>query len=147
MSDLAQQLGAVWSAAIKVKTRVTPVAHVTAGIREPTDCNARRNSYALEPPCYWSAPASYVSYGGYATKSAENGDLDAFEERAAIAEHCGGLPKAHAEVLAALHLADLGPNAERIIDAAARVLDRMAEIKRSAREFEDQHYPSMLARS
>lgn len=52
-----------------------------------------------------------------------------FEERAAIAEFDGGLPRAHAEVLASLHAMprpdgmdnhDMG----RVIDAAARFLEK-----------------------
>jgi hypothetical protein len=75
---------------------------------------------------------------------AENRERVNFEERAAIAEHCGELSKAQAEVLAALHLPDLGPERYRIIDAVARELDRMAEIKRSADEFEYRQETSTL---
>src|SRR5262249_48900393 len=45
---------------------------------------------------------------------------DEFEERAAISEFCGGLPRAYADALAVLHVADLGPDRDRIIDSAAR---------------------------
>jgi hypothetical protein len=55
--------------------------------------------------------------------------LDAFEERAGIVEFDGGLPREHAEVLAALCTAPppAGATAEQVssvIDAAARFLDR-----------------------
>jgi len=47
-------------------------------------------------------------------------------------------------VLAALHISELGPERDRIIDAAARVLDRMAEIKRSTTKFEERQETSMF---
>jgi hypothetical protein len=53
----------------------------------------------------------------------------AFEERAAICEHEGGLSRSEAEVLAALHTAPLPVTISEdvrsvVIDAAARFLDR-----------------------
>ena len=53
---------------------------------------------------------------------------DAFEERAAISEHDGGLPRVHAEVLAAISVASARvPVDDRsvVIDAAARFLQQM----------------------
>ena len=52
-----------------------------------------------------------------------------FEERAAICEFDGGLPRDHAEQLAALHAMPLpagitGEQCAVVIDAAARFLDR-----------------------
>ncbi|OYX67944.1 MAG: hypothetical protein B7Y95_21715 [Rhizobiales bacterium 32-66-11] len=73
---------------------------------------------------------SYAINGCYAvmktagTISADR--LDAFEERAAIAEHDGGLPRAHAEVLSALETLDLGPNSVRIVATVARRLEFLA---------------------
>ena len=56
-------------------------------------------------------------------------DAAAFEERAAICEHEGGLSRSEAEVLAALHTAPLPVTISEdvrsvVIDAAARFLDR-----------------------
>jgi hypothetical protein len=58
--------------------------------------------------------------------------LDAFEERAAVAEYDGGLRREHAEVLAALCVAPppAGATPEQVssvIDAAARFLQRQAD--------------------
>lgn len=53
--------------------------------------------------------------------------LDAFREQAAIAEFDGGLPRAHAEVLAALSTLDLGPEATGILDIVATRLELLAQ--------------------
>jgi hypothetical protein len=136
MSELARKLEAAWSSATKLKTGVTDVTTVIPHIPDAADCNPRRNSYALEPPNYVSDNPCYAGYAGNASDATKSKERDDFEERAAIAQHCGGLSPAQAEVLAALHVAELGPERDRIIGAAARVLDCMAEIKRSAEEFD-----------
>lgn len=51
---------------------------------------------------------------------------ETFEERAAISEHDGGLPRPHAEVLAALHELPLGPDRDAVLDAVARRLTELA---------------------
>lgn len=50
-----------------------------------------------------------------------------FHERAAIAEFDGGLPRAHAEVLAAFNTLDLRPEAGGILDIVARRLEFLAK--------------------
>lgn len=52
---------------------------------------------------------------------------DAFRERASIAEFDGGLPRAHAEVLAALSTLDLGPEAAGILNIVAKRLEFLAQ--------------------
>lgn len=53
--------------------------------------------------------------------------LDSFHERASIAEFDGGLPRAHAEVLAALSTLDLGPEAAGILNIVAKRLEFLAQ--------------------
>lgn len=53
--------------------------------------------------------------------------LDAFHERASIAEFDGGLPRAHAEVLAVLSTLDLWPEAAGILDMVAKWLEFLAQ--------------------
>ena len=51
----------------------------------------------------------------------------AFDERAGIAEHDGGLPRTHAEVLAAISTAPMDVDADvrsNVLEAAARFLER-----------------------
>lgn len=55
---------------------------------------------------------------------------DAFEERAAIAEYDGGLPRPHAEILAALRDLPLGPDGDALLDA---VVHRLMELAAAAR--------------
>lgn len=52
--------------------------------------------------------------------------LETFRERASIAEFDGGLPRAHAEVLAALSTLDLGTEAAGILDIVAKRLEILA---------------------
>ncbi|QJP14621.1 hypothetical protein G3545_13785 [Starkeya sp. ORNL1] len=52
--------------------------------------------------------------------------IDVFCERSAVAEFEGGLPRAHAEVLAALATCNLGRDGPRIIDLVARNLEILA---------------------
>lgn len=73
--------------------------------------------------------------GRSARSAAWADELDAFEERAAIAEYDGGLPREHAEVLAALCSAPppAGASPEQfnsVVDAAARFLELRAAVVR-----------------
>lgn len=52
---------------------------------------------------------------------------DAFHERASIAEFDAGLPRAHAEVLAALNTLDLGPETIGILNIVAKRLEFLAQ--------------------
>jgi hypothetical protein len=72
---------------------------------------------------------------------------DTFAERAAIAEHDGGLPHEHAEVFAALHAAPLPADVtsdarHKVIEAAARFLERQ---RAALRNKEQQDTPSPIA--
>ena len=74
------------------------------------------------------------------TQRETDADPAAFEERAAICEHEGGLSRSEAEVLAALHTARLpGTISEDVrsvvIDAAARFLDAKSHVARQAQNF------------
>ena len=120
MSDLRERLATVFGSPPKTGvTGVTPVTNVQV---TPTKSQ------------------SYAGYSGYASDSTDvlgdakpavtvaEADADRFEERAAIAEHDGGLSRPHAELLAALETAPFAPDYDRhaIIDTVAIHLDRLA---------------------
>ena len=51
--------------------------------------------------------------------------VDTFDEHAAIAEHDGGLPRTHAEVLAALATVPFSSDRDVVLNAVARRLDEL----------------------
>jgi len=132
--ELAQKLADVW--ALCKKSHVIGVTSVTTGVlcdfpsettpvTGVTEALVTTTPHVTEIAVTPQKPNGYNGYAGYASKTAVPDECAEFAERAAIAEVCGALPQSHAEVLAALHVADLGPDRDHIIDVAARVLDRM----------------------
>ncbi len=74
-------------------------------------------------------PQSVANVASVAEPLSNTEALEAFEERAAIVEFDGGLPRAHAEVLAALHTA---PKPPRRLPASSPKLNRRTRRTRTS---------------
>jgi hypothetical protein len=121
MSDLRDRLANVFGF-VAGEYGVTGVTPVT----DPPVTPPKSQSYAG----YTSHASNSTVRHGVVGSSVTEPDLDveAFEERAAIAEYDGGLRRPHAELLGALESAPLGPEHDRtaIVAAIAIHLDHLS---------------------
>lgn len=99
----------------RAETAAGTFAHLSKGI------SGAENGHAIENKHHIGTISRFATLAPAAIAQ-----LDAFHERASIAEFDGGLPRAHAEVLAALSTLDLGPEAAEIFNIVAKRLEILA---------------------